>query len=111
MSSYTWLLVGYTLFIYLNVIDYRLTGVILQNGGKEFNPVIRWVYKTMGMKGIFYIKCLVLSPLGIAVLLNSIDIYSIYYLNFMFSVVLSLMYIDVAKMKLDVHVFGLNTTD
>jgi hypothetical protein len=36
------------LLIALNVLDWMLTGAVIENGGRELNPVMRWVINRWG---------------------------------------------------------------
>ncbi len=100
MSLMGFQVIGYIIFVLLNVIDYRLTKVILENGGKEFNPVVRFLNNKMGSAGIVLVKLLLLGTLGLQCLLGVLDLYTIYYLDFLFTVVLILMYFDGRKVGL-----------
>ena len=89
-----WVTVGYLLFILINGIDALLTHRILQFGGKEFNVIMRFIYSRWGVRGMLGLKGIVLVLLGYACFTNRLDLYTIWYLNFMFTVILTLMYLD-----------------
>ncbi|WP_348700919.1 DUF5658 family protein [uncultured Limnobacter sp.] len=97
MSLHDWMLLGYVLFVTLNVVDLFITKVILENGGKEWNFVARFFYKHMGIKGIAWLKVFVLAWFGIQYYFKVLDLYVIFYLNFMFAVVLYFMYQDAVQ--------------
>jgi hypothetical protein len=69
------MLFGYLLFVTLNVIDLFLTKVILENGGKEWNFIARFFYKHLGIKGIAWLKLVVLSWFGIQYYFKVLDLY------------------------------------
>ena len=111
MDLYDWMLLGYVLFITLNVVDLFITKVILDNGGKEWNFVARFFYNHLGIKGIACLKSVILIWFGIQYYFKVLDLFTIYYLNFMFFVVLIFMYRDAVeaglKSKLNpVHLFS-----
>ena len=90
-----WMLFGYVLFIFLNGLDLWVTKVILDAPeGKEWNPVMRWIHKKLGMYGMGIIKSLLLFWFGLQYHFRVLDLYNIFYLNFMFSVVIYMMYRD-----------------
>lgn len=95
MSHFEWMLLGFILFLLLNAVDYFLTSKILKHPtGKEHNPVMRWMYTKFGMQGMLYVKVLILGLLGIQLFSGNLDLFTIWYLDFMFVVVLALMYRD-----------------
>ena len=49
------------LLIALNVIDWILTGAVLEAGGRELNPVMRWVIARGGCWAMLAFKLLVLA--------------------------------------------------
>ncbi|WP_019281336.1 DUF5658 family protein [Vibrio anguillarum] len=110
MSLYNWMLLGYLLFVTLNVIDLFLTKVILENGGKEWNFIARFLYKHLGIKGIACLKLVILSWFGIQCYFKVLDLYVIFYLNFTFAVVLYFMYKDAiqAGLKEKINPFSRN---
>ena len=97
MPLVVWVILGIALFGILNIIDYRLTKIILNNGGKEFNPIARFLMKRWGFAGLFYLKLVIFSLYSINAFLATIDLYTVWYLNFMFAVMLGLMYHDGRK--------------
>lgn len=97
MSLHDWMLLGYVLFITLNVVDLFITKIILENGGKEWNVIARFFYKHLGIKGIAWLKLFVLAWFGIQYYFKVLDLYVIFYLNFMFAVVLYFMYKDAVQ--------------
>jgi len=94
MTLFGYMVIGYVLFILLNLIDLRLTQVILNNGGREFNPLMRFMHSRMGMIGMALIKLIFLSWFGLQLYFEVLDLYTIYYLDFSYTVVLIIMYID-----------------
>jgi len=93
-----WLLLGYIMFILINGVDLWITKVILDAPeGKEWNPVMRWIHKKLGMYGMGIIKSIVLFWLGLTYYVGAMDMFTIYYLNFMFATVLYFMYRDAVK--------------
>lgn len=97
MSLHQWMYLGYGIFVFLNVVDLYVTKVILDNGGKEWNFVARFMHKYLGIKGIAILKIVLLLWLGIQCYLGVLDLYAIFYLNFMFTVVLYFMYRDASQ--------------
>lgn len=49
------------LLIALNVIDWILTCAIIENGGRELNPVMRWVIARGGHWAMLAVKLLVMA--------------------------------------------------
>ena len=49
MSPHAWMLLGYLIFVTLNVVDLLVTKVILEKGGKEWNFVARFFYRHLGI--------------------------------------------------------------
>ena len=49
-----WLLA--LVFVALQVADWMLTGTILELGGQELNPAMRWVLRAMGLAGLLAVK-------------------------------------------------------
>jgi len=88
---------GIAALVVLNAVDMLFTHAVLNVGGKEFNPVVKRIYYYFGFKGVAVFKGLVLS--GICSLSNQglLDLWSIWYLNFSFSVILILMAVDLFK--------------
>lgn len=97
MSPHAWMLLGYLIFVFLNVVDLLVTKVILENGGKEWNVVARLLYRHLGIKGIAVLKVIVLLLFGVQYYFEVLDLYVIFYLNFTFAVVLYLMYRDAVQ--------------
>lgn len=97
MTLHDWMLAGYLMFVTLNAVDLCMTKVILENGGKEWNFIARYLYKIFGIGGIAGLKVFVLSWFGIQYYFKVLDLYTIFYLNFMFAVVLFFMYRDAAE--------------
>lgn len=98
MSDYNYVVLGYVIFVALNVVDWFFTRAILRHPtGKEFNPVMVVVHRWLGMAGMAYVKILVLGLLGVQVAVANIDLWTIWYLDFMFVVLLSIMYWDGVK--------------
>ena len=97
MSPHAWMLLGYLIFVFLNVVDLLVTKVILENGGKEWNFIARLLYRHLGIKGIAALKLIILLLFGIQYYFEVLDLYVIFYLNFTFVVVLCLMYRDAVQ--------------
>jgi hypothetical protein len=91
MSLNAWLLSGYILFVGLNLADLFLTKIILENGGKEWNFFARYLYNRFGIKGIFFLKCIILFVFGVQYFLKVLDIYVILYLDFVYFVIFIVM--------------------
>jgi len=88
------MLLGYLIFVTLNIVDLLVTKVILENGGKEWNFVARFFYHRLGIKGIALLKLIILLLFGLQCYFKALDLYVIFYLNFTFAVILVLMYRD-----------------
>jgi Domain of unknown function (DUF5658) len=97
MSPHAWMLLGYLIFVFLNVVDLLVTKVILENGGTEWNFVARLLYQHLGIKGIAALKVIILLLFGVQYYFEVLDLYVIFYLNFTFVVVLCLMYRDAVQ--------------
>lgn len=41
---------------YVNYHDYKTTHMILENGGRELNPIMAWLLKKIGFKAIIGVK-------------------------------------------------------
>lgn len=54
------------LLIALNVIDWILTGAVLEAGGRELNPVMRWVIRVSGYWGMLAVKLLLMAGVIVA---------------------------------------------
>ncbi len=109
MGLHNWMLAGYLLFVALNAIDLWITKVILSHPkGVEHNPVMRWLHKHMGMFGMVIIKAILLSWFGIQYYFKILDLYTIFYLNFMFTVVLIFMVRDALQAGLKVKLNPFN---
>jgi Domain of unknown function (DUF5658) len=65
MSPHAWMLLGYLIFVTLNIVDLLVTKVILENGGKEWNFVARFFYHRLGIKGIALLKLIILLLFGL----------------------------------------------
>ena len=48
--------VEYVLFVIMSAMDIVLTWVILQAGGRELNPIARWVIEQHGLNGMMAFK-------------------------------------------------------
>ena len=70
MSPHAWMLLGYLLFVFLNVVDLLVTKVILENGGKEWNFIARLLYRHLGIKGIAALKVFILLLFGVQYYFN-----------------------------------------
>lgn len=92
-----WVILGFTLFGVINAFDLWITKIILDSGGVEFNPVARWFYSRWGIGGVAGVKVVTLTLIGIGCVVGSVDLYTIWYLCFMFVVILAFMYRDAVK--------------
>ena len=108
MTLHDWMLLGYVLFITLNAVDLFITKIILENGGKEWNFIARFFYQKLGIKGIAGLKVVIIGWFGIQYYFRVLDLFVIYYLNFMFAVVLCFMYQDAVKAGLKEKLNPLN---
>lgn len=53
---------------YINHHDYKTTRMILENGGRELNPVMAWLLKKIGFKAIIAVKGFYIGALiGVAI--------------------------------------------
>ena len=53
-------------FMLLNIADILTTRRALSMGGKEANPVARWVLEKYGVRGLWFFKMAVFGGIGIA---------------------------------------------
>ena len=53
------------LFAFLQVADVVTTTKILNNGGKELNPIMNWLFIKFGMHNVLVIKAIVCICIGI----------------------------------------------
>jgi hypothetical protein len=49
------------LLIALNVLDWMLTGAVLENGGRELNPAMRWVIARWGYWAMLAVKLVLMG--------------------------------------------------
>lgn len=56
--------------IILNVLDYYLTGYIINNGGFESNPILNSIINEYGMSGMAIFKSVTLILLGFTIKLT-----------------------------------------
>jgi hypothetical protein len=49
----------------LQVADAATTYKILNNGGRELNPVMNWLFKRFGMLNVLVVKVILVSAAGI----------------------------------------------
>lgn len=96
-NAQTIVAIGYYLFVVLNGLDYWLTNKVLAAGGKEFNPAVKWALKRGGKLGFILLKLFVLLWLATMFAFGVLDIFTIWWLNVIFIVVLSMMAIDGKK--------------
>jgi len=89
-----WLAWGLFIFVFLNIIDIYFTKKIIENGGKEFNPLIRWIYNQWGYIGMSILKVLILVLFFVQYFTGTLDMWTIWYFDFAFSVILTMMYFD-----------------
>lgn len=97
-----WLLVGLLIFVLLNGVDIVFTNAVIKSGGREFNPIVRWICSKSGMYGIGILKGLVLVLFSAQYAAKTLDMWTIWYFDFSFSVILTLMYFDLRKMKVKI---------
>jgi len=100
MSSQNVIILGFVIFIVLNIIDFFLTKKILEHGGKEFNPVMNFIYKKFNMFGIFFLKLIVISFLFFQICKQQIDIFTIFYLNLVYIIAEIYMVLDIKKSEI-----------
>lgn len=82
--------------IALSGVDLLLTVSILTQGGREFNPFIKWMYNRHGAKGIIIVKSVIIPVILLMnIIVESGNPITLWYLNFIFLVVLTLMYVDI----------------
>lgn len=94
-----WLLLGLIIFVFLNLVDLTLTNSILKFGGKEFNPFVRFLYSKSGLIGVGTFKLIILTLFTLQYIANTLDMYTIWYFDFSYAVILSIMYFDIRKAK------------
>lgn len=105
MDIHHWMLIGYVLFVTLNAADLWITRAILNHPkGREKNPIMRFVYRHMGLMGMAAVKVLILSWFGIQYYFKVLDLYTIFYLDLVFSVVLYYMYQDAKESGLSAEI-------
>lgn len=103
-----WLLVGLVIFVLLNGIDMILTNAVIKCGGREFNPIVRWIYSKAGIYGMGILKGLVLALFSVQYSAGSLDMWTIWYFDFSFAVILTLMYFDLKKTKVKIIGIGVS---
>lgn len=101
-----WLLLGLISFVLLNVVDLLLTHAVIRHGGKEFNPVVRFIYSKAGVIGVTALKILVLSLFALQYLVGKLDMWTIWYFDFSYSVILILMYFDLKSVGAPIPLIG-----
>lgn len=92
-----WLLVGLLIFVLLNGVDMVLTNAVIKCGGREFNPIVKWIYSKAGIYGMGILKGLILALFSIQYTAGALDMWTIWYFDFMFAVILTMMYFDLKK--------------
>jgi hypothetical protein len=55
-------------------LDWYLTTEVIAQGGKELNPVVRWLVERVGWEGVLIIK-MVAAVVGVAVFLLTMNTY------------------------------------
>lgn len=83
----------------LNIIDYKLTKEILDSGGREYNPVMRFFINRFGYKGMAGLKLVVFIGLSSGVVTGNVDAYTLFILVAYFSYVAVLMYRDCLRLR------------
>lgn len=98
MDRFSWMLLGYVLFILLNILDVWITSVILTHPkGRETNIFMRFLMKYFGLKGLIGFKLLLIIWFGLQCFFHVLDLYTIFYLDFVFVVILILMSRDAVR--------------
>lgn len=92
-----WVLCGLFLFLILNCVDVVLTNSVISHGGKEFNPIIKYIYSKFGVVGIVFFKAFIITILFIQGFYGYLSIYTIWYFCFLYTVILIMMYLDIKK--------------
>jgi hypothetical protein len=92
-----WLLVGLLIFVLLNGVDMILTNAVIKSGGREFNPIVKWVYSKGGLYGMAILKGIILSLFAIQYVTKSLDMWTIWYFDFSYFVILTMMFFDLRK--------------
>ena len=62
------------LWVMLNLADYVTTRVALTRGGRELNPLFRWIYKRFGFFMMWVAKFLIVAILPLIAWLSGADI-------------------------------------
>ena len=84
-------------FCILNIVDFLLTRAVLMFGGREFNPIVKWIYSRFGLYGFAAFKGSILVLLVSFYNYGVLDLFAVAYLDFSFFVILVLMYFDLKK--------------
>ena len=95
------LFVAYLVFILINIVDFYFTRKIIEFGGKEFNFILRFIINRWGFRAVKFYKILFIVLVGQQVVRGSIDLFSLCYLSFVYTVVLILMYKDAKSVGLN----------
>lgn len=101
MSALELWFIGFALLIFISAIDVWLTSTIIKNNGTEFNAVVRYIYKHSGVRGMvalklfFFIFIAYFTAIQPVEAGGKIDLYAIFYLDFMIAVIMLIMFRDI----------------
>ena len=90
------------IFIVIHFIDVPLTHKILKNGGHEYNPIAKFLYKKWSVWGLLLLKLITAPLFALYVLNNIIDVKIIFIVVFMYGWIVLGMALDFlwSQMKL-----------
>lgn len=72
------LTIFYIIFCFLQFLDVVTTKAVLEKGGVELNPIMRWFFEKFGVeKGLIVSKLLIISIFGYLILMNLLHTYAI----------------------------------
>lgn len=97
-----YLLLGLLIFLTLNLIDIVFTNAVIRCGGKEFNPIVRWVFSRFGIVGFCTFKLLIFISFAITYLVGELDMFLIWYFDFSYFIILTLMFFDLRKTQVKI---------
>lgn len=90
----------YLVFVLINAVDFVFTRKVVRFGGREFNPVMRYIIRRWGFRGVALFKTLFLVLVGSQVAAGTMDLFTLCYLSFVYLFVLYLMYRDARSVGL-----------
>ena len=107
---FDYVILGYMIFLFLNILDFLVTKVILSHPeGKELNPMMRRVINKFGMKGMAYFKVFFLLLIGFQLVVDQLDVFTIYYLNVVYIVAIGFMVRDIKTNGLKLNFLKFNS--